>query len=165
MAVLKFLNWNNPLRLCWTLYIWAVTWQNQQNECAPSEDSDKPGHPPNLIRVFAVGMKKAWVLSYPFSGQQRLWSDWADAFSSINVFSLFLHVPECFKWLFSGKTAKHSCISFPALLLIAIIQQNMEESVNEGVGASIPGMMVISWTVRDWWLLSVQILKNCCNYS
>ena len=28
------------------------------------EDSDQPGHPPSLIRVFAVGMKKAWVLSY-----------------------------------------------------------------------------------------------------
>ena len=22
--------------------------------CAPSEDSDQPGHPPSLIRVFAV---------------------------------------------------------------------------------------------------------------
>ena len=28
--------------------------QNQQNECAPSQDSDQPGHPPSLIRVFAV---------------------------------------------------------------------------------------------------------------
>ena len=46
--------------------------------CAPSEDSDQPGHPPSLIRVFAVRMKKAWVLSYPFSAEQRL-SDWADA--------------------------------------------------------------------------------------
>ena len=27
--------------------------------CAPSEDSDQPGHPPSLIRVFAVRMKKA----------------------------------------------------------------------------------------------------------
>ena len=27
------------------LYIWAATWQKQQNECAPSEDSDQPGHP------------------------------------------------------------------------------------------------------------------------
>ena len=42
---------------------WAATWQNQQNEWAPSEDSDQPGHPPSLIRVFAVCMKKAWVLS------------------------------------------------------------------------------------------------------
>ena len=27
--------------------------------CAPSNDSDQPGRPPSLIRVFAVGMKKA----------------------------------------------------------------------------------------------------------
>ena len=60
-------------------YIWATTWQNQQCGCAPSEDSDQPRHPPSLIRVFAVRMKKAWVLSYLLSTQQRLWSDWADA--------------------------------------------------------------------------------------
>ena len=29
--------------------------------------------------VFAVRMKKAWVLSYPVSTQWRFWSDWADA--------------------------------------------------------------------------------------
>ena len=28
--------------------------KQQQNDCAPSEDSDQPGHPPSLIRVFAV---------------------------------------------------------------------------------------------------------------
>ena len=39
--------------------------------CAPSEDSDQPGHPPSLIRVFAVRMKKGWVLSYSLSAQQR----------------------------------------------------------------------------------------------
>ena len=33
---------------------WAASWQNQQSDCAPSEDSDQPGHPPSLIRVFAV---------------------------------------------------------------------------------------------------------------
>ena len=37
-------------------------------------------NPPSLIRVFAVRMKKAWVLSYPLRAQRRLWSDWADAF-------------------------------------------------------------------------------------
>ena len=37
--------------------------------CAPSEDSDQPGHPSSLIRVFAVRMKKLWVLSYPQSAQ------------------------------------------------------------------------------------------------
>ena len=33
---------------------WAASWQNQQNECSPSEDADQPGHPPSLIRVFVV---------------------------------------------------------------------------------------------------------------
>ena len=39
----------------------AAAWQNQQYGlcpqrmvCAPSEDSDQPGHPPSLIRVFVV---------------------------------------------------------------------------------------------------------------
>ena len=36
---------------------------------APSEDSDQPGHPPSLIRVFAVGMKKYWALNYLLSAQ------------------------------------------------------------------------------------------------
>ena len=40
--------------------------------CAPSEDSDQTGHPPSLIRVFAVLMKKVWALSYPLSAQRRL---------------------------------------------------------------------------------------------
>ena len=30
---------------------WAASWQNQQNDCAPSEDSDQPGHPPSLISL------------------------------------------------------------------------------------------------------------------
>ena len=34
-------------------------------------------HP--IWSVFAVRMKKAWVLSYPLSAQLRLWSDWVDA--------------------------------------------------------------------------------------
>ena len=38
--------------------------------CAPSEDSDQPGHPPSPIRVFAVRMKKAWVLSYPLNASK-----------------------------------------------------------------------------------------------
>ena len=47
--------------------------------------SDQPGHLPSLISVFAVCIKKAWVLSYPFSGQRRLWSDWADAQSDLSL--------------------------------------------------------------------------------
>ena len=41
---------------------WARAWQNQQNDM----------HPPSLIRVFAVRLKKPWVLSYPQSAQRRL---------------------------------------------------------------------------------------------
>ena len=59
--------WRNRI-----IMIWAATWQNQQNESVTSEDSDQPGHPPSLIRVLAVCMKKAWVLSYPLSPQRRL---------------------------------------------------------------------------------------------
>ena len=64
---------------------WAASWQNQQNGMCTSEDSDQPGYPPSLIRVFAVHMKKAWVLSYPLNAQRRLWSDWADAQADLSL--------------------------------------------------------------------------------
>ena len=53
--------------------------------CAPSEDSDQPGHPPGLIRVSAVRMKQNWVLSYPLSAQRRLRSDWANAQADLSL--------------------------------------------------------------------------------
>ena len=59
--------------------------KNNKMVCAPSEDSDQPGHPPSLIRVFAVRMKEAWVLSYPLSAQRRLRSDWADAQADLSL--------------------------------------------------------------------------------
>ena len=31
--------------------IWAASWQNQQNDCAPSKVSDQPRHPPSLISL------------------------------------------------------------------------------------------------------------------
>ena len=73
--------------------IWSCTWtfmhcsvdKTQQNGCAPSEDSDQPGHPPSLIRDLAVRMKKAWVLSYPLSAQWRPWWDWADAQADLSL--------------------------------------------------------------------------------
>ena len=59
--------------------------------CAPIEDSDQPGHPPSLIRVFAVRMKKAWVLSYPLSAWRRLWLDWADAQADLSLRWAYSH--------------------------------------------------------------------------
>ena len=41
-------------------------------------------HPPRLIRVFAVRMKKAWVLSYPLSAQRRLLSDFTDVHDDLS---------------------------------------------------------------------------------
>ena len=35
--------------------------------------------------VFAVRMKKSWVLSYPLSAQRRLWLDWADAQADLSL--------------------------------------------------------------------------------
>ena len=63
--------------------------------CAPSEDSDQPGHPPSLIWVFAVLMKKAWVwvLSYLLGTQRRLWSDWAEAQADLSL--RWAHMPFC----------------------------------------------------------------------
>ena len=53
--------------------------------CAPIEDSNQAGHLPRLIRVFSVPMKKPLDLSYSMSGQQRLWSDWADAQADLSL--------------------------------------------------------------------------------
>ena len=33
----------------------------------PSEDSDQPGHLPSLIRIFALCLKKVWVLIRVFA--------------------------------------------------------------------------------------------------
>ena len=81
--------------LCRVLNNWAMTWQNQQSGCASSEDSDQPGHPPSLIRVFAVRMKKAWFLSYPLSAHSFCWFSHAVAqFSSMfltdDIFMYFM---------------------------------------------------------------------------
>ena len=60
---------------------------------APSKTSDQPGHPPSLIRVFAIRLKKARILSYPLIAQQRLWSDWADAQADLSL--RWAHTPFC----------------------------------------------------------------------
>ena len=53
--------------------------------CAPSEDSDQPGHPSSLIWIFAVRMKKHWALNYLLSAQWRLWADCADAQTDLSL--------------------------------------------------------------------------------
>ena len=45
--------------------IWAASRKTNKKACASIKDSDQPGHPPRLIRVFAVCLKKHWALSFP----------------------------------------------------------------------------------------------------
>ena len=45
---------SKPLILHLVLHKWAASWQNQQSGYAHNDDSDQPGHPPSLIRAFAV---------------------------------------------------------------------------------------------------------------
>ena len=52
---------------------WAEAWKTNKMTCAPS-----------LLRVFVVCLKKPWVLSYPLSAQQRLWSHWVNAPADLN---------------------------------------------------------------------------------
>ena len=68
--------------------IWDVTWQNQQNDCAPSKDSDQPGHPPSLIRVFAA----QWVAKDP----RFLHADSEDSDQTGRMHRLI--------WVFAGRT-------------------------------------------------------------
>ena len=89
--IYAFFQYPNVLDFYGAKRIWAVTWQNQQNGCASSEDSDQPGHSPSLIRVFAVRMKKAWFLSYPLSAWRRLWSNWVDAQADLSLHWAYSH--------------------------------------------------------------------------
>ena len=63
---------------------WATTWQNQQNDMCALR-SLRSWHPYSLITVFAVRMKKPWVLSSPLIAQRRLWSDWVDAQADLSL--------------------------------------------------------------------------------
>ena len=61
--------------------------------CAPSEDSDQPGHPPSLIRVFAVCSMGSLGPRLSSCGQWKLWSDWADAQADPSL--PWVHMPFC----------------------------------------------------------------------
>ena len=102
-----------------SLFIWAATWQNQQNECAPSKDLDQPGHPSSLISVFVVRIKKPWVLSYPLSAQWRLWSNWADAQADLSLRWAHTHfVSFVMSWLICAINAFRHIVTH---LLITVV--------------------------------------------
>ena len=118
-------NWCSPI--CFALRLVPQVSRlmtNQQNTCAPSKDSDQPGHPPSLISVFAVRMKKPWVLTYPLSAQRRLWSDWADAQAEL---SLLVGNPIGKKTLIFTFDGKIEYLILPMLILFLDMWQNTYE--------------------------------------
>ena len=73
--------------------------------CAPSEDSNQPGHPPSLIRIFAVRTIGSWGPNVSSCGQRRLWPDWADVQADLRL--RWAQRPFC--WF--GRTASHIKVS------------------------------------------------------
>ena len=63
---------------------WDMTWQNHQNGCAPSKDSDQHGHPPSLNRVFAARMKNLGFLASHWA-HSKDWSDWVNAQADLSL--------------------------------------------------------------------------------
>ena len=64
---------------------WATSWQTHKMTFVPSEDSDQPGHPPSLIRVFTVRSMGSLGPNFASGGQSWLWSDWADAQADLSL--------------------------------------------------------------------------------
>ena len=69
-----------------------------------SEDSDQPGHPPSLIRIFAVHSMTSSGPKLSSRGQRRLWSDWAHAQADLNL--RWVHMSFC--WF--CHEAAHICL-------------------------------------------------------
>ena len=124
---------------------------------APSEDSDQPGHPPSLIRVFACAQ---WVANLPklsSCGQRRLWSDWAKTLIRLggcpgwSEFSLgaqtILLVLSLGGWYYicSGRTLT---IHEWQVLYIHVFQRHAFKHSNKFTGTRPPHGLVILLTVN-----------------
>ena len=111
---------------------------------APSEDSDQPGHPPSLIRVFAVCMKKHWVLSYPLSTQPRLIGS-AKADLSLR----WAHMPFC--W-FCQKAAHFSHKNRTLLILLVFTLISLENDALKFFIFVIPSMSFSKYRINSFCL-------------
>ena len=161
-------------------YIWvnqneisASSWQNQQRGCAPSEDSDQPGHPPSLMRVFAVSMKKAWVLSYPSSTQGSLWSVQSD------LSLRWAHMPLCW-FCHEAAHIKYSLLNRRGALCNEFAKYTFsynslktwmqDGDTTRALGWSKHLVCASEAGMYNVYVFTVKILKigtpvqNCCNY-
>ena len=98
--------------------------------CTPSEDSDQPGHPPCLTRVFTVRLKDSQGPNAFSGGQRRLWSDWADAQADLNL-----------RW------AHVILLGFVMLQLIYTwLWRRLDAQVKNRIKTSCPGSELENWT-------------------
>ena len=74
--------WKNTQHAKSLIYVHDKT---DNKNLALNNDSEQPRHSHSLIRVLAAHMKKAFVLSYSISAQQRIGSDWIDAWSDLSL--------------------------------------------------------------------------------
>ena len=84
--------------------------------------------------VFAVRMKKPWVLSNPMSAQRRLWSDWADAQADLSLRWAHTHfVGFVMSWL-NYEVAL--IISYLVLFVLILIQTLVALGISSTKGSS-----------------------------
>ena len=102
---------------------WTASWQNQQNGMG-AQRRLRSAWASAQSRVFAVRMKKAWVLSYPSSALRRHWSDRADAQADLSL--RWAHMP--FSWF---------CHEAAQLVLLARLQLRFFSPDLAGEGDSL----------------------------
>ena len=91
----KYVSWS---RLSLSTYVIKTlfSWHTSQRTTKPTKWYVRPVKTQislvSQIRV-AVSMKKACILSYPLSAQQRLWSDWVDTQADLSLW--WAHTPFC----------------------------------------------------------------------
>ena len=129
---------------------------NKMN-CAPSEDSDQPGHLPSLIRVFAVCMKKHWALKYLLSAQWRLWSDWADAQADLSL--RWAHMSFC--WFCHGGAHLLPLKTHISLLIHTVWSGFLGQSVSSQIPS--PFASLAYWIRSNLNLISFHTWKACAH--
>ena len=142
--------------------------------CAPSEDSDQPGHLPSLIRIFAVRLKKVWVLSYPKSAQPKLFSDWADTQADLSL--SWVHRSSCWFCDALACLLLTLCLTLSVIICVGFgmfVQEQMESAGRSGSTDHLPYQRTRVSDIRgaeesgkisrllsrpgDWWKGSVKI--------
>ena len=108
-----------------------------------AKPQDETEHSSSPIRVFAVHMKKAWVLSYPLSAQRRLWSDWAGAKADLSLRRAHSHfVGFVMRRLFGSESEIHRRGSLFYRVVYFRLELHLEcwRNINYGsLGDQVPG--------------------------